>query len=78
MAKRLFKFVLLALVGVFAVLAIATPITERLFGVEAAENFLANGATVFGMLVVLTILALAVYGAVRFAGWLIGKIGRRD
>jgi hypothetical protein len=78
MGKRFFRFALLALIGMTAVLGIATPIIRHFFDVEAAENFLANGATGFGMLVLLTILALAAYGTDRLAGWLIWKVARRD
>jgi hypothetical protein len=78
MGKRLFKFGSLALIGFVAILGIATPIIRYLFGVEVAENFLANGATVFGMLVVLAILALAAYGTVRLAAWCFRKVARRD
>jgi len=41
MGKRMFRFALLALIGMTAVLGIATPIIRHFFDVEAAENFLA-------------------------------------
>jgi hypothetical protein len=67
--------ILLALVTAGVVIAIASNIIEGLAGTQASENFVADVMTLFGLLVLFTPLAIAIYALVSLARWLIA--GRR-
>ena len=65
--------ILLALVAAGVMIAIASKIIEGLAGTQASENFVANTMTLFGMLVLVTPLAIAIYALVSLARWLIAR-----
>lgn len=74
----MFRFALLALIGMTAVLGIATPIIRHFFDVEAAENFLAMGRPAPECRCCWQRRRSQPMATVRLAGWLIWKVARRD
>lgn len=62
--------ILLAAVVAFALIDVASAIIARLAGTQASDNFVAEIMTLFGMLVLFTPLAIALYALVALARWM--------
>ncbi len=73
-AAPLVIFVLI--VGVLAFVGLARAIVARLFGPNAADQFLINAMMLAGALVALLLIGFVVYGLISVARWLLGKKGR--
>ncbi|GLR90447.1 hypothetical protein [Bradyrhizobium iriomotense] len=65
--------ILSAIVGVFALIGPASWIISTLAGPQAADNFVANVMTLFGMLVLFAPLAMMIYALVSLVRWLVPK-----
>ncbi len=61
------------LVGTFALLGIVQAIIGRVWGAEAAENFIADAMVLLAMAFELALLGLAAYGVFRVGRWLVGR-----
>ena len=65
--------VVVLIVAVFAFIGIGQAIIERVFGSEAAENFIANTMVLLWMALELALLGLALYGLFCLARWILRK-----
>lgn len=62
--------ILFAIVGLFALIGLASWIISAIAGPQAADNFVANVMTLFGMLVLFAPLAIMIYALVSLVRWL--------
>ncbi|MBR0715969.1 hypothetical protein [Bradyrhizobium liaoningense] len=65
--------ILLATIAAFALIGIASVIIARIAGTQASGNFVADAMTLFGMLVLFTPVAIAVYALVALARWIVAR-----
>lgn len=61
--------IILALVAALAAIGIASTIIAHVAGPEAADNFVAEIGTLFGMVVLFTPVAIAVFALISLARW---------
>ncbi|MBR0828126.1 hypothetical protein JQ596_21555 [Bradyrhizobium manausense] len=64
---------LLATVVAFTLIGLASAIIARIAGTQASDNFVADVMTLFGMLVLFTPLAIALYALVALARWMLAR-----
>lgn len=65
--------ILLALIGAFALLGVASAIIARVAGTQASDNFVADVMTLFGMLILFAPLAIAITALVAVTRWIIAR-----
>jgi hypothetical protein len=63
----------LGLVAAFALVAIIGQIIARVASPEASENFVADAATLFGMAVLLALLAILIYAMIAITRRLLAR-----